>query len=234
MTNILTDHQKQAISQYFILKNRYPNIFKQRKYRKIVFNKEIIEEYASKNNAVLGVATENSYVYFLVDLVEVLTENHEIIRFPYLRVLYRKQLNGAINTVVFGTIQNPDIGNIGDIVLINQERHATGNFHLELPRGFGEENLSGEENAIKELLEETGFIGKKAILLGSTYTDTGLTNAKVSFYHIPITDRIKATPESGEVMSKVCIKSKQELIDMVSKGKITDGFTIQALTLFNN
>lgn len=212
--------------------NKYPKCFKQRKYRNIISDRNVLELYAKEHDVVLGMAVENPYVYFIVDLVEMKSEGDKLIRFPYLRLLNRKEIDGAINTVVFGTIENPELGENGSIVLLNQERHATGYFHLELPRGFGELNLSGEENALKELREETGYIGKKAELIGTSYTDTGLTDSKVSFYHIQITDRVEAKPESEEAISKVYVKSENELINMIRKRKITDSFTIQAISFY--
>ena len=230
--NTLTDHQRLAISKYLSFMNKYPKCFKHRKYRNIISDRKILEIYSREHDVVLGMAVEDPYVYFIVDLVEMNSEGGKLVRFPYLRLINRKELDGAVNTVVLGTIENPELGETGSIVLLNQERHATGYFHLELPRGFGEANLSGEENAVKELEEETGYIGKRAELIGISYTDTGLTDSKVLFYHILITDRVEAKPELEEAISKVYVKSEDELINMIRKEEITDSFTIQAISFY--
>src|SRR5262249_23935497 len=137
-----------------------------------------------------------------------------------------------INVVVLATVAEPSLGKIGDIVLVEQERHATGNTEIELPRGFGELGLSGEQNALKELKEETGFIGEKARLLGTTLTDSGLTNAEVFFYHIEAVARQDHEPEMEEAIIGIHTMSLSKLKQEIAEGRIRDGFTLQAMTLF--
>ncbi len=177
----------------------------------------------------LGVAAETPHAYFIVDLVETHGPDGKPVRYPYLRLIYRKQLEGAVNTVVLGTIANPELGPVDSVVMLRQERHATGLFHLELPRGFGELNLSGEQNALKELREESGYTGDGARLLGMTYTDTGVMDAKVAFYHVPVTGKLEAVPELEEAIEEVQIISVAELWAKIHAGEVSDSFTVQAL-----
>ena len=228
----LTQQQKEAISDYFDLMQKHHECFLPREKRQIVCDRGTLERYAQEHDEVLGVVAETPYVYFVVDLVKTIGKDNQPWHYTYLRLLFRKQLQGAINTVVLGTIANPELGQLNDVVLVEQERHATGVLHLELPRGFGEVGLTGEQNALKELKEETGYIGEKAFLLGATYTDTGITNAKVSFFHVPITQKVDATPELREAIQQVQLISVNEIWNKIQRSEIMDSFTIQALSFF--
>jgi ADP-ribose pyrophosphatase len=101
-----------------------------------------------------------------------------------------------------------------------------------VPRGFGEVGLSGEANALKELREETGYIGEHAELLGSLNTDSGLTDSAVSYYHVPILQKGAAKPETEEAILKVSLQSRQDIWKAVRAGEIKDNFTVTALSLY--
>lgn len=117
-------------------------------------------------------------------------------------------------------------------MFVEQERHATGTVETELPRGFGEVGLTAEQNALRELREETGAIGEEAHLLGSTYTDSGIMDGMVSFYHVPITARVSSAPESQEAITGVRLASREEAWEDIMAGRIRDAFTLQAMALF--
>src|SRR6185312_2069263 len=93
--------------------------------------------------AQVGIAYEDQYLFILRDAV----------RFPdgstntYIRVVDPE--GGAHGVIVLAMHQ-------GNVLLLNHFRHATRRWHLEIPRGFGEPGLSGEENARRELEEEIG------------------------------------------------------------------------------
>lgn len=180
----------------------------------------------------LGVVAAFQGVHLVVDLVKSRTAQGEEFTHPYMRLVFRKQLEGAVNTVVLATIANPALGRVGDIVFVEQERHATGSIETELPRGFGEVGLTGEQNALRELQEETGAIGEEAYLLGSTYTDSGITDGKASFYHVPVTAHVSSTPENQEAITGVRLTSREEAWENIMAGRIRDGFTLQAMSLF--
>jgi ADP-ribose pyrophosphatase len=149
-----------------------------------------------------------------------------------MRVVYRNQLLDAVNVVVLAPIANDARGTVGDVALVEQERHALGSVELECPRGFGDPGLSGEENALKELREETGFVGERAYYLGSTFTDSGLLDAEVSFYHVPIVERERRDPEIEEAIVSVSLASPASVWSFIRHGKIRDSFTLQAIALY--
>jgi ADP-ribose pyrophosphatase len=210
----------------------FPHLFSGRHARPNVLDREALASYAEEHGVVLGVAADTPYVLFIVDLVESRMPDGRALRHPYLRVVSRAQLKGAVNVVVVATIEDPSLGTPGDIVLIEQERHAVGTWEIELPRGFGESGLTGEENALRELEEETGYVGEKAHFLGSMHPDSGLTDELVSFYHVAVARRVECRREPSEAIRGVKIASLARVWEMIRSGELRDGFTLQGIALF--
>jgi len=229
--NKISIYQKKALDDYFVFMENHPEFFKPRKLRMIIRERDLIEEYMKKNETVIGILVKTPYTIFVVDLVESRDVDNNIVRYPYQRSFNQKEINGAVNVVILATIKNK-INKIDEIILVNQERHSTGEFHLELPRGFGEIGLSGVENSLKELREETGYVGKNSTYLGSSYTDSGITNSQVSFYHIQILKKVEKDTKIEEPISNILLLDITKVWEKIRKGEIVDSYTIQALTLF--
>jgi ADP-ribose pyrophosphatase len=230
---MLTQRQSDAIAAYERLMREFPALARPRRMRPLVLDRGRMEAYAAKENCVLGVAAETKYVWLLVDLVQSQNAQGEWHEYTYFRLVYRKQLEGAANTVIVGQVTNPAIGPSGGIVLVRQERHATGRTHWELPRGFGETGLTAEANALKELREETGYIGEAARVVGVTCTDTGAMDAEVAFVHVSVVDYREAAAEPEEVIESVRVCGWEEVLAMIRAGEIDDGFTVQAVALLS-
>jgi ADP-ribose pyrophosphatase len=230
--NVLTEHQRQALDAYVSLMASHPQLFAGRQARPIVRDPETLARYVAEHRTVLGVSADTPYVMFIVDLVESRMPDGRASRHPYLRVVSRTQLNGAVNVVVIATLADPSLGRLNDIVLLEQERHALGTRELELPRGFGEPGLTGEENALRELEEETGYVGEKAHFLGSMCPDSGLTDELVSFYHVPVVRRVASKREISEAIHGICLASRDQIWLKIRSAEMRDGFTLQALALY--
>jgi ADP-ribose pyrophosphatase len=228
----LTEHQREALRAYEALMTERPELFAGRYARPIVRDREALASFAAEHGAILGVAAETPYILFIVDLVESRTPDATVRRHPYLRVVSRAQLEGGVNVIVLATIENPSLGKKGEVVLVEQERHALGTYEIELPRGFGERGFSGEANALRELEDETGYAGDHAYFFGTTCSDSGLTDGIVSFYHIPVVRRTAHKPEAEEAISRVRLATREELWELIQSGGIRDGFTLQALALY--
>lgn len=132
-----------GIEAYFEALAEYPRLFEPRRYRRLVLDRARLVSYAREHGVALGLTFSNDYVLVLVDLVEV-GEGPATIVHPYFRIVSRGQLLGGHNVVVVATVADPKLGNVGDIVMVEQERHALGRLMLELPRGFAEPGIGLE------------------------------------------------------------------------------------------
>ena len=232
MTSSLTAQQRQALDDYEDFQTRYPKAFQGRQQRPIILDRARLEAFVLEHGGVLGVAATTPYVYFVIDLVESSAPEGTKLVHPYLRVVHLGQLEGGINVIVLATIAGPALGGTGDVVLVEQERHATGTRELELPRGFGEPGLSGEQNALRELRQETGYSGTEARWLGNAFTDSGLTSGFVNFYYVPVTSKLATEPELQEAITTTRLLSVEGVWAKILAGSIRDSFTIQAMALF--
>jgi ADP-ribose pyrophosphatase len=236
----LSEHQRAALKRYYALMESHPDYFADRPLRPIVRDPEVLEGFAEEHRIVLGVAVATPYVWLLNDLVQTRADSGEVQHSPYLRLLTpfeadRKGHTGsgreAGGAVVLATV--PGTGGAAEsIVLVEQERHATGSLELELPRGVTAPGASAKVQALRELREETGYIGERAEWLGTTLTDSGLTDASVAFFHVPTQGRVAATPEPAEAISRVVLSTREELWERIDAGTVRDAFTVQALGLY--
>lgn len=112
------------------------------------------------------------------------------------------------------------------IVLVRHFRHATRDWHLELPRGGGEPGLTPESNARRELVEEIGADISEISPLGVMHPDTGMMNGEVHLFLAHI--RSIGTVETQEGITGTQTVSTPELEQLIRDGTITDGFTINA------
>jgi ADP-ribose pyrophosphatase len=105
-------------------------------------------------------------------------------------------------------------------------RHATRQWHLEIPRGFQAPGLSSEENARRELQEEAGANASRLRSLGRLHADTGLSWDYVDLFHASV-ERV-GKPESGEAIGELFLMELAQFERVIQDGQITDSFTIAA------
>jgi len=223
---------RDSIQQYVAFINEYPMLANTRCVRTLVLDPYELEQYAkARPTEQIGILVRNRFVTVLNDVVESTDSNGNRHRYGYLRIISNTALAGRCGTVIIAKICNPNLLGFGGFVLVRQERHATGKVHIEFPRGFGTAELSAEENALKELREETGLIGEQAVSLGKTYPDSGLLGDSTEFIYVPVVNAVAATPEQSEAVVSWTSKSLLELQDCLAKGEIDDGFTVQAIGL---
>ena len=124
---------------------------------------ELKKEALPESWADIGIVLDDPYIVILRDLVE----------FPngrlggYSRLCHRTFLDGEAH----GVVVLPEYQ--GKLMLLHQYRHPTRQWHYEVPRGFGESQIPLEENARKEIEEETGSAVTKLVYLGVLHSNTG-------------------------------------------------------------
>ncbi len=169
--------------------------------------------------AQVGIAYQDQYLFILRDAV----------RFPddstntYIRVVDPE--GGAHGVIVLAMHQ-------GNVLLLNHFRHATRRWHLEIPRGFGEPGLSGEENARRELEEEIGSSAAsitRLILLGGAYPDTGAGTELDDMFLAEVSDYQR--PDKNEAISEIRPVPIAQFEEMIRTGEIADGYTLTAYAL---
>jgi ADP-ribose pyrophosphatase len=229
MTGGLSEHQREALDRYYSLLKNHPQLFSNRLRRPIIREPQALETFAEEHQVVLGVAAETPYLWLINDLVRSEGNNSAALFHPYLRIIAPPQALTGPGVVVLATVREDGEESV---VLVEQERHATGTKELELPRGFGQSAVSPDAQALRELQEETGYVGQRAERLGNTLTDSGTTDRSASFFHVPVTGRAVEAPEPQEAISQIVLLPRQELWTRIDSGAVRDAFTVQALALY--
>lgn len=139
---------------------------------------------------------------------------------------------GGIGVVAFTVFQDR-------LLLVSQFRSAIGETLIELPRGFGhspEDGRTLEQQAIldaeRETLEETGIATKSSTFLGYIWADSGILGNKIA---VVVSEAESDEPiiETDAEVDEVLWLSKSAFLESVRSGKITDGITLGAYTLWS-
>lgn len=164
--------------------------------------------------AQVGIVYQDQYRMVLRDAV----------RFPngLLGTYVRIVRNGVPGVIVFPIYQ-------GQILLIRHFRHSTRSWHIEVPRGYGEEGSSGEENARRELKEEIGATISRLVSLGQAYPDTGALSEYNTFFYAEV--ETYGAIEADEAIVELLPTPISEFERMIRENEIEDGFTITAYGL---
>ncbi|MEM4437637.1 MAG: NUDIX hydrolase [Pyrobaculum sp.] len=118
----------------------------------------------------------------------------------------------------------------GRVILVRQFRPALGLWTLEIPAGTLESGESPEEAAVREMVEETGYMPLKLIHLLDFYPTPGVSNELIKIYY---TNELKYVGVSGRDlgerdMEMLEIKPK-EALSLIDQGEVKDSKTIIAL-----
>ena len=179
----------------------------------MVSGKELIKEFEFRTGKKIGIVYESEYSRMAVDLVYVVPGRY----FTYERLLSISNKPG----VVVLAFHNDNV------ILLNQYRHAVRRYDYAVVRGFGNPFLSSEGNIKKELEEEIGAYGISDVrLLGRTSVDTGMTDKETVFYSCNVSGYDGNLRCEG--ISEIFEIPVSHFEYFISRGKITDSFTIQA------
>ncbi|WP_300644683.1 NUDIX hydrolase [Nocardioides sp.] len=117
----------------------------------------------------------------------------------------------------------------GTVGLVRVWRPAVGESRLELPRGM-REGADPEDDARRELLEETGHAAVSARKLGELDLDTSLVPTRIHVFKVVIGEGSPG-PSDGEVDEVVWVEAS-ELPRLVAEGVVRDGISLAALAMW--
>lgn len=118
-----------------------------------------------------------------------------------------------------------------EFILTDQFRHAVGKRVIDLPAGLcgdtkGQENEAAAVSALRELVEETGFIAKTLEHLADCPSSPGLTSEVVSYFFA--SDVSRASEGGGVEGEQIDVQTpklrtiKKWLASQVANGKLID------------
>jgi ADP-ribose pyrophosphatase len=116
------------------------------------------------------------------------------------------------------------------IILVKQFRYLNQRESLEFPCGSISKGLSAEENAIKELREETGYTSRSLVFSGEFSPYTGASNEMCSVF-LGLNLELSPLPVDSTEEFEVLEFSFEEIEQMIAENKIWDGLSLSAWIL---
>jgi ADP-ribose pyrophosphatase len=111
----------------------------------------------------------------------------------------------------------------GQVLLIRHFRHATRQWHLEVPRGFGRD-ADTQISARRELTEEIGASDVRLVGLGDIYPDAGAGAATVALFYAEVGSYGAA--ERHEGITHILPTPIAEFERMIGDNELKDGFLL--------
>lgn len=114
------------------------------------------------------------------------------------------------------------------IVMVRQYKHGVAQVVLELPAGMIDAGESPEACAVRELAEETGYVGDPPQLLRSLFADP--TGSNASFHVFLIENAVPKFAQSLDTTENIVVEtaSLDELRAAVRDGRIGSGSQVAA------
>lgn len=207
---------EKRLQDYFELIKMRPELFLESDLITIETEEECILQYEKETGKQVGVLYCSQYNTLVVDLIR----NKDGSHYTYERVIPTVE-QGAV--VILTKFQDR-------YVLLKQYRHALRDYQYACPRGFGEQELSAAENLEKEIREEIGAQVLSYEHLGAVVADSGLCGNKVDAF-ICTVDYVEEK-QGYEGIERVVMLNQEEMDQWIREGKITDGFTLSAYSLY--
>ena len=107
-------------------------------------------------------------------------------------------------------------------IIIRQFRPPTNSYLLEFPAGLVDKGETRDQTAIRELSEETGYVGEVKMISPRLYPSPGILSETVSIVHMKVEENLPenkkpvARNEPGEFIT-VFKKSLAEISDFLSQ-----------------
>jgi len=159
----------------------------------------------------------------------------EIYSNPWISLTEFQVLNPAGNKGIYGKVhfKNLAIGiipvdNEGNTWLVGQYRFPLEAYSWEIPEGGGQVDVSPEESASRELLEETGLTAQKMVCIQKMYLSNSVSDELALIFLATELSAGKADPEETEQLEVIKIPLV-EAFARVHSGEITDSMSVAGL-----
>lgn len=138
----------------------------------------------------------------------------------------------------FYVIHAPDWVNVialtpdRQLVLVNQFRYGIDDFSLEIPGGVMDAGEDPVQTAVRELQEETGFIGSQARVLGHVHPNPAILN---NYCHLVFVDQaVRSAEQAWDTDEEIEVRCApvDEVYAWAREGRITHSLVLNALLLF--
>jgi ADP-ribose pyrophosphatase len=117
------------------------------------------------------------------------------------------------------------------ILMVRQWRYAIGAETLEIPAGKVDPGETPQVCAGRELTEETGRRASRLIEIFSYYPAIGYANELVRIFMAAGLEKVPGRGDNDEI-SEVEVVELDQVHDMIMSGRIRDGKTVIAVSLF--
>ena len=120
----------------------------------------------------------------------------------------------------------------GKLVLVRQFRFGIDAFSLEVPGGIIESGEDPVVAGLRELQEETGYVGKAARLLGSVNPNPAIQNNRCHLVLVESAQPTAASAWDHDEEIEVSTAPVEEVFTWARTGRITHALVLNALWLF--
>lgn len=120
----------------------------------------------------------------------------------------------------------------GKVVMIRQFRHGSEDVTLEIPGGIVDE-ASSETAALRELMEETGFTGKKPVYLGATNPNPAIFGNLCHTYLVENVEKVADSSLDPDEDIDVVLIPLEDVPPLIRQGAISHALVIVAFHFFN-
>ena len=137
---------------------------------------------------------------------------------------YRLRCADWVNIVA----QTPE----GKILIIRQWRYGSGTEEIEIPGGTIDAGEDPLEAGCRELLEETGYVGEDAEIIGKVHPNPAIQSNVV--YTIFVKKAIAVQPPRFDGMEDISCQavSEEEIWRLIDSGEIRHGLVLNALSFY--
>lgn len=138
----------------------------------------------------------------------------------------------------FAVINAPDWVNVlaltsaQELVLVRQFRFGINDFSVEIPGGMIDQGEEPVAAALRELREESGYVGQRARLLGSVHPNPAIQNNRC---HLVLVEEAQRTAEldwDPDEEIEILTRPVDAVYELAYAGGITHALVLDALLLF--